>query len=157
MRVFPLPVKVDSYKTNYSCRFGAPRDGGRKHGGCDLAAAVGTSVFAVDDGVVIEVAGNFDKYGTSVVSIEHGDIYDNDYCIVRYGEVDTIMVQLGATVKKGALIAKVGKQPGGTQLHLEMYSGDQSGQFKQENSLPYKRRSDIIDPTSFLDSWQVKP
>ena len=122
-----------------------------------MAAAVGTPVYAVDDGEVIEAAGGFDKYGTSVVSIEHGDIYDDDYCIVRYGEVDTILVQIGAKVKKGDMIAKVGKQPGGTQLHLEMYSGDQSGQFKQENNLPYKRRSDIIDPTPFLDSWQVKP
>ncbi len=156
MRIFPLAKKVDSYKTNYSCRFGAPRDGGRKHGGVDLAAPVGTLVFAVDDGVVIEAAGGFDKYGTSVVSIEHGDIYDDDYCIVRYGEVDTLLVQIGATVKKGQMIAKVGKQPGGTQLHLEMYSGDESGQFKQENNLPYKRRSDIMDPTSHLDSWPVK-
>lgn len=157
MRIFPLAKKVDSYKTNWSCRFGAPRDGGRKHGGVDLAAPVGTAVFAVDDGVVVEAAGNFDKYGTSVVSVEHGDIYDDDYCIVRYGEVDTILVQIGQTVTRGQMIAKVGKQPGGTQLHLEMYSGMASGQFKQENNLPYKRRSDLIDPTPFLDSWPEKP
>lgn len=155
MRIFPLAVKVDSYRTNWSCRFGAPRDPGRKHGGCDLAAVVGTAVYAVDDGEVVEVASKF-KYDTSVVSIEHGDIYDDDYCIVRYGEVDTILVQVGAKVKKGDMIAKVGKQPGGTQLHLEMYSGYESGQFKQEKNLPYKRRSDLIDPTPFLDSWPVK-
>lgn len=156
MRIFPLGKKVDSYKTNWSCRFGAPRNNGRKHGGVDLAAAVGTPVYAVDDGVVIEVAGNFDQYGTSVVSIEHGDIYDDDYCIVRYGEVDTIMVSVGSTVSKGDLIAKVGKQHGGTQLHLEMYAGTESGPFLQPNNLPYKRRSDIMDPTPFLDSWPVK-
>jgi murein DD-endopeptidase MepM/ murein hydrolase activator NlpD len=157
MRIFPLATKVDSYKTNYSCRFGAPRDGGRKHGGCDLAAAAGTPVYAVDDGVVIEAAGGFDKYGTCVISIEHGDFYDDDYCIIRYGEVDTMLVQVGSKVTKGQMIAKVGKQPGGTQLHLEMYSGIGAGQFKQENSLPYKRRSDLIDPTPHLDSWPVKP
>jgi murein DD-endopeptidase MepM/ murein hydrolase activator NlpD len=156
MRIFPLPKKVDSYKTNYSCRFGAPRGTNRKHGGVDLAAAVGTPVYAVGDGVVIEVAGNFDQYGTSVVSIEHGDIYDDDYCIVRYGEVDTIMVQIGASVSAGDMIAKVGKQPGGTQLHLEMYDGTESGQFLQPNNLPYKRRADIIDPTPYMDKWQPK-
>lgn len=156
MRIFPLPKKVDSYNTNYSCRFGAPRGTNRKHGGVDLAAAVGTPVYAVGDGVVIEVAGNFDQYGTSVVSIEHGDIYDDDYCIVRYGEVDTIMVQIGATVSAGDMIAKVGKQPGGTQLHLEMYDGTESGQFLQPNNLPYKRRGDIIDPTPYMDKWQPK-
>ncbi|MDM7923144.1 MAG: M23 family metallopeptidase [Pyrinomonadaceae bacterium] len=156
MRIFPLPKKVDSYKSNYSCRFGAPRGTNRKHGGVDLAAAIGTPVYAVGDGVVIEVAGNFDQYGTSVVSIEHGDIYDDDYCIVRYGEVDTIMVQIGAQVSAGDMIAKVGKQPGGTQLHLEMYDGTESGQFLQPNNLPYKRRGDIIDPTPYMDAWNPK-
>lgn len=156
MRIFPLAKKVDSYKTNWSCRFGAPRDGGRKHGGVDLAAAVGTAVYAVDDGEVVEAAGGFDKYGTCVVSIAHGSIYDDDYCIIRYGEVDTIMVQIGATVKKGDMIAKVGKQPGGTQLHLEMYSGAETGPFRQDKNLPYKRRSDLMDPTAHLDSWKVK-
>jgi len=155
-RIFPLPTKVDSYKTNYSCRFGAPRNNGRKHGGVDLGAPIGTHVFAVGDGIVIEVAGNFDQYGTHVVSIEHGDFYDDDYCIVRYGEVGPPMVQVGDLVSTGDLIAKVGKQPGGTQLHLEMYDGTESGQFLQPNNLPYKRRDDIMDPTPFLDAWPVK-
>ena len=155
-RIFPLKIKVNSYKTNYSCRFGAPRDGGRRHGGVDLAAAVGTDVFAVGDGVVIEAAGGFDKYGTSVISIEHGDFYDEDYCIVRYGEGGMPMVRVGDAVSQGDLIAKVGKQPGGTQLHLEMYDGTDSGKFLQPNNLPYKRRSDIIDPTPFMDSWPTK-
>lgn len=154
--IFPLPRKVDSYKTNYQCRFGAPRDGGRKHGGCDLAAGVGTAVYAVSAGKVIEVSSKF-KYETSVVSIQHGDeIYDDDYFVIRYGEVDTVLVSVGSTVQEGQQIAKVGKQPGGTQLHLEMYSGFEDGQFLQEKSLPYKRRGDLMDPTDYLDSWSVK-
>ena len=155
-RIFPLKIKVDSYKSNYSCRFGAPRNNGRKHGGVDLGMPVGSDVFAVGDGVVIEVAGNFDQYGTSVISIEHGDFYDEDYCIVRYGEVGPPMKRVGDFVEMGELIAKVGKQPGGTQLHLEMYDGTESGQFLQPNNLPYKRRGDIMDPTPFMDAWQVK-
>lgn len=155
MKIFPLAVKVDSYKTNYQCRYGAPRGGGRKHGGCDLAAPVGTPVFAVDEGYVVEIGKNF-KYETSVVGIGHGDLYEDDYIVVRYGEVDTIMVQLGTKVERGQMIAKVGKQPGGTQLHLEMFRGDQTGEYLQENSLPFKRRADIIDPTPYLESWEVK-
>jgi murein DD-endopeptidase MepM/ murein hydrolase activator NlpD len=156
MRIFPLAKKVDSYEKNYSCRFNAPRGGGRKHGGCDLAAAVGTPVYAVDSGIVLKVARGFDQYGTQVISIEHGDIYDDDYIIVRYCEVDTPMVFDGATVEKGQMIAKVGKQPGGTQLHIEIYSGYESGEFLQETSLPYKRRADLLDPTPFLNSWNAK-
>lgn len=156
MSLFPLPKRVDSYKTNYSCKFGAPRNNGRKHGGVDLAASAGTPVFAIADGVVIEAAGGFDQYGTSVISIEHGDIYDDDYCVVRYGEVDNIRFTVGATVNRGDIIAKVGVQPGGTQLHLEMYSGIADGPFLQPNLLPYKRRLDLIDPTPYVDSWQTK-
>ena len=155
MHIFPLARKVTSYKTVAPCKFGYPRNDGRKHGGCDLGAPVGTEVFAIDDGEVVEVSSNF-KNGTSVVSIEHGDYTDDDYCVIRYGEVDSIMVQLGAKVKKGDVIAKVGLQSGGTQLHLEMYSGEESGPFLQVKNLPYKRRSDLIDPTPFLDAWQVK-
>ena len=135
-RIFPLKVKVDSYKSNYSCRFVAPRNDGRKHGGVDRAANVGADVFAVGDGVVVEAAGGFDKYGTSVIVPP--------------------MKRVGDFVEMGELIAKVGKQPGGTQLHLEMYDGTESGQFLQPGNLPYKRRGDIIDPTPFMDSWQPK-
>ncbi|HLA96375.1 MAG TPA: M23 family metallopeptidase, partial [Pyrinomonadaceae bacterium] len=122
----------------------------------DLAAAAGTDVYAIDAGLVVEAAGGFDQYGTSVVSIQHGDVYDDDYCIVRYGEVGPPLVTEGDTVTKGQLIAKVGKQPGGTQLHLEMYGGYESGPFLQEKNLPYKRRSDIMDPTAAVDSWPAK-
>jgi murein DD-endopeptidase MepM/ murein hydrolase activator NlpD len=156
MRTFPLPTKVDTYKTNWSCRFGAPRNNGRKHGGVDLAAAAGTDVYAIDDGLVVEAAGGFDQYGTSVVSIQHGDVYDDNYCVVRYGEVGPPLVKAGDTVTKGQLIAKVGKQPGGTQLHLEMYGGYEDGPFLQEKNLPYKRRSDLMDPTTSVDSWPAK-
>ena len=155
-RIFPLPTKVDSYNTNYSCKFGAPQNDRRKHGGVDLAVPAGTDVYAVDDGLVVEAASGFDEYGTCVISIQHGDVYDDDYIVVRYGEVGAPMVTVGDTVTKGKIIAKVGKQPGGTQLHPEMYGGWETGAFKQEKNLPYKRRSNIIDPTPYMDAWPVK-
>jgi hypothetical protein len=50
-------------------------------------------------------------------------------------------------VTKGKIIAKVVKQSGGTQFHPEMYGDRESGAFKQQKNLPFKRRSDIIDTT----------
>ena len=52
---FPLAkVPELSFKTA-GRKFGAPRDGGkRKHAGCDLIAPLGTEIFAVEDGVVIQ-------------------------------------------------------------------------------------------------------
>ena len=159
--IFPLAVKNTSYKTNLSLAFGAPRDitgqpgKKRKHAAVDLAATAGTPIFAVEDGDVIEVMTNF-KFNTSLISIWHGDIYEDDSFIVRYGEVDGILFKEGATVKKGQQIAVVGIQPGGRQLHFEMYSGNAFGDFNT-NVLPYMRRADLLDPTPYLDKWQPNP
>jgi murein DD-endopeptidase MepM/ murein hydrolase activator NlpD len=171
MPIFPLKNKDDAYKTVIPRRFGSPRPNNapkptRKHAGCDLTASAGTEVFAVDDGLVIEATnkgfleakdsvGN--PFNVGVVAIWHGDIYDGDDFIARYGEVDSVSVTVGQTVTKGQVIAKVAKQGvDGTQLHFEMYSATASGDLTQLGNLPYKRRGDLIDPTSKLDSWKVK-
>lgn len=171
MPIFPLKKKDNAYKTIISRSFGSPRPTtspkpNRKHAGCDLTASAGTEVFAVDDGLVIEAtnkgfltandsAGN--AFDVGVVAIWHGDIYDGTDFIARYGEIDSVKVVVGQEVKKGDLIAKVAKQGvDGTQLHFEMYSANASGDLTQQGNLPYKRRSDLIDPTSYLDSWEVK-
>lgn len=159
--IFPLAQKNTTYKTNFSLTFGSPRDitgqpgKKRKHAAVDLAAPAGTAVYAVEDGDVIEVMQNF-KFNTSLIAIWHGDIYEDDSFIVRYGEVDHILFKEGDSVKKGDQIAVVGIQPGGRQLHFEMYSGNSFGVF-QTPAMPYMRRADLLDPTPYLDKWQPKP
>lgn len=159
--IFPLAKKNTSYKTNFQLTFGSTRDvtgqpgKKRKHAAVDLAATAGTAVYAVEDGDVIEIMHNF-KFGTSLIAVWHGDIYEDDSFIVRYGEVDQILFKEGATVKKGQQIASVGVQTGGTQLHFEMYSGNAFGDF-HTNTLPYMRRADLLDPTPYLDAWQPQP
>jgi murein DD-endopeptidase MepM/ murein hydrolase activator NlpD len=58
MATFPLPF-VPRFEWSGPARgkryFGAPRPHGRLHAGCDLIAAAGTEVFAVDPGVVLYV------------------------------------------------------------------------------------------------------
>jgi len=172
MPVYPLAKKVESYKTVAPCKFDAPRGGGtRKHAGCDLGIGAGAAVFAIAKGTVIEAANTGfyvdqeKKINIGVVSVKHDaaiKIGDTEYTsfVVRYGEVDTVKVATGATVGEGDQIASVAKQADeGTQLHLELYLGDQgitsSSKFKSDKA-PYKRAFTPSDPAAFLDSLNVK-
>ena len=171
MPVFPLSKKVDSYKTVAPCKFDAPRGGGsRKHAGCDLGIGAGAAVFAIAKGTVIEASNTGflvkeGEYNCGVVSIKHdisikiGDVEYTSF-VVRYGEVDTVKVSVGATVNEGdtiAFVAKQGKE--GTQLHLELYLGEQgissATPFKSGDK-PYMRRYKPSDPAAFLDGLNVK-
>jgi murein DD-endopeptidase MepM/ murein hydrolase activator NlpD len=145
---FPLANRpIESYKTGMR-RFGANRSGGRLHAGCDLYAPAGTPVYAMADGVV-ETAGYEFYLGTYAVEVKHADF------LALYGELREVSSALtkGATVKKGQLVGKVGQLRGlnMSMLHLETYSGSGKGRLTVRSNLPYKRRSDLIDPSSILD------
>src|SRR4029450_11548493 len=79
------------------------------HAGLDLAAPVGTPVFAPADGLVV-FAGRYPlgqsvawwRYG-NLVAIRHGDRF-----VTLYGHLDETGVRLGQRVHQGELIAKVG-------------------------------------------------
>lgn len=148
--VFPLRKRpTESYKSG-AREFGANRAGGnRKHAGCDLKAPVNTEIFCMADGKVIRGPYYFYE-GTYALEVQH-----QDGMIVRYGEIlakSPKGIKEDAQVKQGQLIAFVGKlNSGNSMLHLEMYSGKGKGQLTQADNPPYKRRSDLINPTQYLD------
>lgn len=167
MAVFPLPARPTlSYKTG-GRRFGAQRDG-RTHAACDLIAAAGTAVRAVEDGTVIRGPYKFLQSGaqtthplwTYALEVRHS------HFIVRYGEIAHDLadgVVLGGTVAEGQVLATVGAQVGAAMLHFEMYNDPhrldeltqrQNAQYLHVPAASYQRRSDLLDPTTFLDSWQ---
>jgi len=148
---FPLSF-VPSQSWHVSpLRFGARRAGGkRKHAGCDLYAPIGTPVYAVADGTV-KAFGPF-YMGTYALTIDHGEFW------VRYGEIsDNIASTLaaGKRVREGDQIGDVGDLLGLnlSMVHFEMYSGSASGPLTVPSRPPYMRRSDLIDPTPYLDKW----
>lgn len=148
--LFPLKTRTNSYK-NGSARFGSNRSGGkRKHAGCDLYAKAGTEVRAMADGKVRVVNGFY--AGTDVIEIVHKKH------IIRYGEVlsGKSLVKVGDDVKRGQPIGYVGKltiQVPSMMLHLEMYSNPKdTGPLTVRGNTAYQRRSDLVDPTTFLDN-----
>lgn len=145
--LFPLKVPTDSYKKGFA-QFGSNRSNGkRKHAGCDLYAPAGTEIRAMADGVVRNIYYFYSN--TDAIEIVHKNH------IIRYGEVckGKSLVKAGDKVVKGQVIGYVGslsiKVPS-MMLHLEMYSNpNDTGTLTGTNI--YKRRSDLVDPTPYLD------
>jgi len=156
---FPFARLPTADWTHAPRAFGSSRSGGaRAHAGCDLYAPLGTWIYAVADGEVIR--GPYPFYcETYALEVHHGNY------VIRYGEVQRhTMVRQGERVKAGQPIAKVGHLVGinvaSDMLHLEMYRGNRSGDLTvytggahRADGVPYQRRADLMDPTSYLTRW----
>ena len=113
------PLKEGTY--NVSSPFGAR--GSEFHRGVDLAARLGTPIYAAMDGAVVQ-SGTADGFGhwividsrtpTGVVSTVYGHMY-----------ADGLHVSVNQVVKAGQHIADVGNdgQSSGAHLHFEVWEG----------------------------------
>jgi murein DD-endopeptidase MepM/ murein hydrolase activator NlpD len=112
-----------------------PFDGHREqHSGVDVGAPEGTPILAASDGVVRRV-GPRGGYGFAV-EIDHGG-----GMTTLYGHASELMVEEGATVKKGQAIAKVGHTGMATGAHLH-FEVRQSGK--------------PVDPSQVLKAYGVR-
>jgi murein DD-endopeptidase MepM/ murein hydrolase activator NlpD len=95
---------------------------GSMHWGIDLAAPLGTPIFAASDGVVLR-AGPASGYGNAIY------IQDADGNVEIYGHMRYYDVQAGDVVSAGEQIAKVGNQgqSTGPHLHFEIHVGGMNG------------------------------
>jgi hypothetical protein len=93
------------------------------HKGLDLGWHIITKIpiFASEDGLVVEVQKTYktkDKTGNSYgnyINIKHGKTYSTLYAHLKY---KSLRVKLGDKVKKGQLIAYMGKTGHSTGVHL---------------------------------------
>jgi len=110
---FDLPIKADFIKTT---NFGAQRilngEPKKPHYGVDLAAPVGTPIYAPADGVV-SLADDDLYFEGAMVLLDHGQ-----GLISMYLHTDEILVEPGQTVKQGEQIATVGSKGRSTGPHL---------------------------------------
>ncbi|TFV93024.1 M23 family metallopeptidase [Blastococcus sp. CT_GayMR20] len=91
---------------------------GTLHAGIDIAAPIGTPIYAPEGGVVV-AAGPASGFGLAV-AVRHGD-----GTITLYGHVNQMFVSMGQTVTTGQQIAEVGNrgQSTGPHLHFEVHTG----------------------------------
>jgi len=121
--VFPLPEGTYTDTSSYGWRTD-PFTGQRTfHAGSDLAAALGTPILAVADGVVV-FAGFRGRYGGLII-IEHtvsGERVASYYAHMYGGGIH---VAVGDTVTAGHHIGDVGSagRSTGAHLHLEIHPG----------------------------------
>jgi murein DD-endopeptidase MepM/ murein hydrolase activator NlpD len=95
---------------------------GTMHWGIDLAAPLGTPIYAASDGVVLR-AGPASGYGNAIY------IQDADGNVEIYGHMRYYNVEAGDVVSAGEQIAKVGNQgqSTGPHLHFEIHDGGMNG------------------------------
>jgi peptidoglycan hydrolase-like protein with peptidoglycan-binding domain len=93
-------------------RFGAPRDGGRKHSGIDYPVAYGTLVEAAGVGTTVFAGSNTGGYGNLVV-IQHRLGYTT-----WYAHLSRITTWAGEQVQGGTRIGYVGSTGNSTGPHL---------------------------------------
>jgi murein DD-endopeptidase MepM/ murein hydrolase activator NlpD len=89
---------------------------GALHGGVDIAASIGTPIYAVTSGVV-KRAGSATGFGQAVW------ILGDDGAVTVYGHVNRYFVSAGDRVSAGERIAEVGNkgQSTGPHLHFEVH------------------------------------
>jgi murein DD-endopeptidase MepM/ murein hydrolase activator NlpD len=145
---FPLAQRPSPDWKSGARYFGARRSGGtRLHAGCDLLGPRGTAIYAISDGVLVREPYYFYS-GTYAVELRHGPY------LIRYGEILGGSYVGGRQVRKGQLIARIGRlNSGSSMLHFEMYSNGSSTARLTTGTGPYKRRADVINPSPHLDAW----
>jgi murein DD-endopeptidase MepM/ murein hydrolase activator NlpD len=159
--------------------FASAREGqyASAHPACDLAAIAGTEILAVADGTIHAGPYKFAEYTftrdfqchsiTFAIEVRH----EEAGFIARYSEISPNLPEglgKGSSVREGQVIAFVGNQCGphgpgtGSMLHFEMYQNvgrlddltDKANtKFLHVKGTGYKRRSDLLDPTQYLDAW----
>jgi len=109
--LYVMPTK-GIFTSNFGYRWGV------LHAGIDLANSIGTPIYAVSDGVVID-AGPTAGYGMWV-KLRHAD-----GTVTLYGHVNTTLVSVGERVMAGDRIATMGNRGNSTgpHLHFEVLQG----------------------------------
>jgi murein DD-endopeptidase MepM/ murein hydrolase activator NlpD len=110
------PVDGANLTSGFGVRSDPFRASAAMHPGIDLAAPLGTPVYATADGIVDRSEWNDGGYG-NLIEIDHGQGIQT-----RYGHLSQRIAQAGETVRRGDLIGLMGStgRSTGSHLHYEV-------------------------------------
>jgi hypothetical protein len=124
-----------------------PRYQAKRHTGIDFGMPVGTQLFAITDGKVVDVS--FDKsYGNKVVIeyVRNGVKYQDWFCHLEKAEVAK-----GAQVAAGSKIAKSGNTGNSSNPHLHLETRIAPFRYGNDVGHPCLDIPGIVDPNAPAD------
>jgi len=129
------PVKTAEFTSGYGIRSDPFRGGAAKHAGIDLAAPIGTPIYATAEGTVIDAGYNHGGYG-NLIKVDHGRGIET-----RYGHLSRILVSPGQHVTRGQLIGHMGStgRSTGSHLHYEVRIDGRA-----VNPIPFMKSNDYL-------------
>lgn len=129
------PVKTAEFTSGYGIRSDPFRGSAAKHAGIDLAAPIGTPIYATADGVVSEAGYNRGGYG-NLIKLTHGKGIET-----RYGHLASILVRSGQRVVRGQQIGRMGStgRSTGSHLHYEVRIDGRA-----VNPIPFMRSNEYL-------------
>jgi murein DD-endopeptidase MepM/ murein hydrolase activator NlpD len=129
------PVRTAEFTSGYGTRTDPFRGGAARHQGIDLAAPIGTAIYATADGIVTAAGWNSGGYG-NLIKLDHGRGIET-----RYGHLSAILVSPGQHVVRGQQIARMGStgRSTGSHLHYEVRIDDHA-----VNPIPFMKSNDYL-------------
>lgn len=129
------PVRTAEFTSGYGTRTDPFQGRAARHQGIDLAAPMGTPIYATADGIVTTAGWNNGGYG-NLIKIDHGRGIET-----RYGHLSAILVSAGQHVVRGQQIARMGStgRSTGSHLHYEVRIDDHA-----VNPIPFMKSNDYL-------------
>ncbi len=129
------PVKTAELMSGYGIRSDPFRGTAAKHAGIDLAAPIGTPIYATADGVVSDAGYNSGGYG-NLIKLDHGKGIET-----RYAHLSAILVAVGQRVARGQMIGRMGStgRSTGSHLHYEVRIDSRA-----VNPIPFMKSNDYL-------------
>ena len=129
------PVKLAEFMSAYGRRSDPFERRMRMHEGIDLAAPLGTPIYATADGVVTTAGWHNGGYG-KLVKVDHGRGIET-----RYAHLSSIAVQPGQRVTRGQQVGRMGStgRSTGSHLHYEVRIDGRA-----VNPIPFMKTTDYV-------------
>jgi len=110
------PVRTAEFTSGYGTRTDPFQGRAARHQGIDLAAPLGTPIYATADGTVSEAGWNSGGYG-NLIKVDHGRGIET-----RYAHLSSLAVRPGQRVARGQVIGRMGStgRSTGSHLHYEV-------------------------------------
>ena len=129
------PVRTAEFMSAYGNRRDPFEGRTKMHQGIDLAAPIGTPIYATADGLVTEAGWNSGGYG-NLIKVEHGKGIET-----RYAHLSKIAVRAGQRIRRGDIIGRMGStgRSTGSHLHYEVRIDGRA-----VNPIPFMKSTDYL-------------